>query len=127
MEIFKEIRQWFSDYLKKRYIRGEIKKKFRIAGKQVNKRNNEHIEYLTNALFYGSTKIVKAELIKTEEVRLEYENQLLMEDIKSIIEKHYKKREEKLKKDAVVIDIAKRQINKYEEKEKNLKKAVKSL
>ena len=63
MKIFEEIKNWISDYLTKRYIRGEIKKKFGMVGKEVTRRNNEHIEHLTVSLFNAS-QIIKQKYLK---------------------------------------------------------------
>jgi hypothetical protein len=98
MNTFEKIRQWFSDYLKKRYIRGEIKKKFGMVGKAITKRNNEYIEHLTNSLFKAS-QIVKAEVIEADWKKLEHENKQLFEEVKAVIEKHYGERVEKLQKE----------------------------
>lgn len=86
------------EYRKKRYIRNEIKGKFKSLGKELNKHNREYINHLTNSLFKGSMA-VKAMVLNAEREAIEHENELLYGDIKAVIEKHYKEREEKLKKE----------------------------
>lgn len=92
MKIIQKLRE----YRKKRYIRNEIKGKFKSLGKDLNRHNREYIDHLTNSLFKGSMT-VKAMVLNAEREAIEHENELLYGDIKAVIEKHYKEREEKLK------------------------------
>ncbi|MDA3779559.1 MAG: hypothetical protein PF487_04945 [Bacteroidales bacterium] len=64
----------------------------------MNKRNRERVDMLTETLFIGS-KCIKNELIEAERERLKNENVLLFGDIKAVIDKHYKDREEALTKE----------------------------
>jgi hypothetical protein len=93
-----KIIQKIKEYRKKRYIRNEIKGKFKSLGKELNKHNREYINHLTNSLFKSSIG-VKAMVLNAEREAIEYEDELLYGDIKAVIEKHYNEREEKLKKE----------------------------
>lgn len=94
MKIIEKIK----NYRKKRYIRNEITAKFKSLGKDLNKHNREYINCLTNSLFKGSIAI-KSMVLNAEREAIEHENELLYGDIKMVIEKHYKEREEKQKKE----------------------------
>lgn len=126
MKLIEKVKQFIADFLKKRYIRKELNKKFKQTFSEISKRNREHINHLTNSLFKASL-IVKAEMVETEKQKLEKENQLLMQDIKKVIDKHYSKREEAIKKNSEYIDTAQKTIKKYRAKEKKLDEVVKTL
>lgn len=70
---------------------------------------------LTEALF-KSSKIVRNEMIWKERKMLEFENEILFSDIKSLIDKHYSEVEESLKKENVNLN------NKLKEKDNTIKK-----
>jgi len=109
MKIIDKIKKAIADYLKKRYIRKELKEKFSFY----SKKNKQRLDQLTESLFRAS-QVVKAELIETEKKKLEHENELLLNDIKTVIEKHYKDREVKLQKDNEKLE------RKLKEKDKKL-------
>jgi len=96
MKMLKKIRQFIADFLKKRYIRKELESNFEYYNKDMNKRNRDRLDVLTNSLFHSS-KITKTEVLDAERKRLEHQNELLFGDIKNVIDKHYKDREETLK------------------------------
>lgn len=98
MNILEKVKQFIGDFLKKRYIRKELKSKFDNHQIVMNKRNGDKLNMLTESLFRAS-KIVKLEVLEAERKRLENENEILFDDIKKVIDKHYKDREETLKKE----------------------------
>lgn len=98
MNYLKKIKEFFIDFFKKRYIRRELKSKFETHQIVMNKRNNDKLSMLTDSLFRAS-KIVKFEILEIERKRIENENELLFNDIKKVIDKHYKDREEALTKE----------------------------
>lgn len=95
MNKLNKIKKNVDDFFKKRYIQKELKSKFSNMGKQ---QNNEEINLLTDSLFRAS-KIIDVEVQVAEKKRSENKNKLLFDDIKKIIDKHYKNREESLKKE----------------------------
>ena len=103
MNILKNIKQFFADFFKKKYIRKELKLKFKHYKKDTNKHNRERLDLLTDSLFRAS-KIVKKEILENERKCLENENELLFGDIKNIIDKHYKDREDSLKKENIKLE-----------------------
>ena len=86
------------EYLKKRQIRRDLKKSFKSL-------NKNRLNSITEQLFKGG-KIIKAEVVAAEKRKLEFENTLLINDIKDVIKKHYSKSEEKLKKENAVLNNA---------------------
>ena len=110
-EIIKGVQIWFENYNKKRFIRKELKAKF----KKHQKRNDAYLNLLTESLFKAS-KIVKAEILAQESVKLESENKLLLADVKTVIEKHFEKKITHLKSENEILT------NKVKSRDKQLKK-----
>ncbi len=94
MNLYNKIKRYVYDYFKKKIIHQELNKFF----KMYQKKNNKRLNLLTEALFKAS-QVIKAELIEKEFKNVERENEILFNDIKTVIEKHYKDRENKLIKE----------------------------
>jgi hypothetical protein len=94
MNLYNKIKRYVYGYFKKKIIRQELNKFF----KMYQKKNNKRLNLLTEALFKAS-QVIKAELIEKEFKNVERENEILFNDIKTVIEKHYKDRENKLIKE----------------------------
>lgn len=94
MKFYNKVKEYILNYFKKRTIRKELISCF----KMYNKKSNKRLEILTEALFKAS-QVVKAELVEKELKNVERENEILFNDIKTVIEKHYKDRENKLIKE----------------------------
>jgi len=89
-------------------------------------KNKNYLNLLTESLFKAS-KIVKTNVLDAEKKKIERQNELLnvfsffslYDDIKSVIEKHYKDRETKLKQENLKLELKlkekDRKINKIKE------------
>jgi len=111
--LIKKIKNLFLDYKKKLIIKKEINKE--LSGVNKSHFKYKHSKELINNIFRG-VKINKCFLDIENEKILEYEDQKYYSDLKKLIDKHYAKKENELKKE---INYYKSLTKKLEKKKKH--------
>ena len=94
MKTLTKLKNWWLDYRKRKYIHKELTAKFN----QFHSKNKNYINVLTEALLKAS-HVVKADVLETERIKIQHENELFYADVKKLIDKHYQKKEKELDKE----------------------------
>lgn len=119
MKTLEMTKLFINNFLKRRFIKRTLKNKFN----ELSVKNNEYLDKLTEALF-NSSKSVRSDIIDEIKIKQIEEDKMLLNDIKTIFNKHYEKREREINKKEIDVIKLKSTIAEFKEKREKINKEL---